>query len=290
MKPEELIDAADRMIKAEAAESAIPLLNSFLMDTDNPRVWLKLARIYLVLGEEIVARAILRNVIRRIEKPHVLYLIAAKVPFCKPLVLDSQKLLYFNIPKCGSSSFKDAILIREGEAPKQERSHFFASKFEKVLSFAEIDANYADYRKLVIIRHPRERLRSYWKRNVTEAGSLSNEAGGRRTYYGLPVRPAYDQMIANFARYRGVFLDFRHHTDSIVGYVGQNRSRLTNIFGLDELPEALKLLNLPAGLSLENMKSRGPFDGTSIDEAAESHLVDSHYHRELELFFPAGQA
>lgn len=286
MKPEELIDAADRLIKAEAAANAVPLLNSFLLDTDNPRVWLKLARVYMVLGEEIVARAILRNVIRRIEKPHVLYLIAAKVPYCKPLVLESQKLLYFNIPKCGSSSFKDAILIREGEAPKQERSHFFTSKFERVLSFSEIDENYGAYRRMVIVRHPRDRLRSYWKRNITEAGSLANEAGGRRTYYGLAVRPAYDEMVANFDRYRGVFLDFRHHTDSIVGYTGQNTSRLTDIYGLEDLPQALKLLDLPADLSLENMKSRSPFDASGINLAAESNLVEGHYRRELELYFP----
>ena len=285
---ETILKLSDQLFRSESASDAVTLLSTFLEEKDNPHAWLKLARAYMILGEEVVARAILRNVIFKINKPHVLYLIAARVPYCKPLILEDRKLIYFNIPKCGSSTLKDTILLAEGAGRHGEMSHFRASVYEKIISFKDLETQYADYQTIMVVRHPRDRLRSYWTKNLAEKESLTKEAGGRQTFYGLNPRPSYNEILANFARYRSVFLDFRHHTDSIVGYAGQQASRIKHIFPLSEISKAMDMLQLPETVEQErpwNMQSGRKFDFGTCDLELEKEVINNFYQRELSAYF-----
>ena len=94
----EVLKQANSLISAEDAEGALRLLIAFLDDRDNPEVWMKLARVYLLLGNVVVARAIYRNVVLKTPDPHIMNIIAAKIPYCKVLVLDELRIIYFNIP------------------------------------------------------------------------------------------------------------------------------------------------------------------------------------------------
>lgn len=282
----ETLKQADDFLQKEQAEQAVSILTSFLSSRDNIYVWMKLARAYQILGEELVARAIFRNVILKFPAPHIMNIIAARIPYGKPLVLDAARIIYFNIPKCGSSSLKDAILIANGEKPKQEASHFHASKYEKVLSFDTIDREYADYTSIAILRHPKKRLRSYWTKNVSILKSLVNEAGGRTSYYGLSTEPSYDEILHNFNRYRQIFLDFRHHTDSIVGYVGQKPDRIKHIFDISQTNEALRLISqrthteIPIIRNMESSKNNS--EPTNFE--FEQSVISSFYKKEIDIF------
>lgn len=285
----EVLRQADEFLRGEQAEQAMALLTKFLLEHDNPAVWMKLARAYQILGEEVVAIAILRNAVLKVRKPHIKDIIAARIPYSKPLVVDDVRLVYFNVPKCGSSSIKDAILLAAGRELKREAVHFHVSEYERVLSFDSIDHDFADYTSIAVFRHPARRLRSYWSKNISESKSLAGEARGRTSYYGLSTEPSYDMILRNFHRYRQVFADFRHHTDSIVGYVGRKRDRVKHVFDIAETDGALRLIGELHGISvppIQNMKSSGASNAPADEyEELETAVVSSFYREELALFY-----
>ena len=283
------MQAANTLIRNEKAEDARHVLGDFLEDNDHPDVWMKLAKVYRMMGETVVARSIYRNVIHKVAHPHVMEVITARIPATKALVLQDAKIIYVNIPKCGSSSIKDAVLFATKRELRRETSHFHVREYEKILPFGSLTGEYADFTKFAVIRPPRARLRSYFTKNITEAGSLVAEANGRETYYGLETRPSYGTVLANFAQYRCIFDDFRHHTDSIVGYLGQDRGRYTHLFAITETQKAIALFEGLCGGEMpviHNMKSENQDPTFSVaDVEREAALVDSVYKRELEVFF-----
>ena len=286
MELDNILKRADDFVLEQKAEAAKTLLVDFLADRDHPGVWQKLARVYQILGDEAAAMAIFRNILPKSKNPHIVDIIAARMPYGKPIALHSCKLLYYNIPKCGSSSLKDAILIAAGRTPKKESSHFHVADFEMFLPFSEIDSKYGDYTSIAIIRPPAKRLRSYWRKNVFESTSLLKEARGASTFYGLNTRPLYSDIVVNFKRYRQVFRDFRHHTDSIMGYIGISSSRVKHILDVEEVDAALKIIGDVSGASiptLHNMQSSVQLDIKPKEKELESQLISSFYSQEVKF-------
>ncbi len=285
----ELLKQASALIADEKADQARGLLSQFLEDHDRPDVWLKLAKTYRLLGDRLAARAILRNIVLKFGEPHIMDIIAARIPHTKAIVQDNLKLVYINIPKCGSSTLKDAVLVANQRELRGETSHFHVREFEKIIPFSALDGVYAGHTKLAVIRPPRDRLRSYFTKNVVEAESLVREAKGKETFYGLSTLPSYDAIVANFSAYRNIFDDFRHHTDSIVGYLGQEKKRYTHIFDISETSQAIALLKELTGADIpviHNMKSKNPDQHLQqIDLDQEAALIDSFYDREIQLYF-----
>lgn len=289
MTASEVVDRARALIADERPQDAQDVLAAFLVDQDHPGVWMVLARVYLLLDDVLAARAIFRNVVLKVQHPHIMNIIAAKIPYGKPLVLDNLRLIYFNIPKCGSSSLKDAILLAHGQERRGESSHFHVGEFEKVVPFTELRQQYKGYKTFAVVRHPRDRLRSYYARNIIKAGSLRQESGGKDSFYGLNTTPTYLEVVRQFQRYRNVFSDFRHHTDSIIGYVGLDKNRLDSVFDLPQVPDAVRLIQEASGVSMphiHNMQAaEDPVEIAAEDKSDEDMLIASFYKKEVELFF-----
>ena len=283
------LEHANTLIAEEKAEEAKAILASFLDEHDHPVVWARLAWVYRILGEPLSARAILRNVVLKLSDPHIMDIIAAKVPYTKLLALDNVKVIYVNIPKCGSSSIKDAVLVANQRDLRGETSHYHVKEFEKVVPFVSLENEYSSYTKFTVIRPPRDRLRSYFLRNITEANSLAKEAHGRASFYGLDTRPTYETLLKKFALYRNVFNDVRHHTDTTVGYLGLDKSRYTHIFGISETKNAIALLEELSGAeipAIHNMRSKE--DGESFSKVNtdfEAELIATVYKQEIERYF-----
>ncbi|MEH6721691.1 MAG: sulfotransferase family 2 domain-containing protein [Aurantimonas endophytica] len=289
MHPVETLRQADNLIEDERVEDAISLLKQFLNDRDNPHIWWKLARALTIVGEEILARSILRNVILKLPDPHILDIIAARIPVGRPHVFDDLKMIYFSIPKCGSSTIKDAFLISRGEEPRGEISHQHTHPFTKVLAFAEVYSRFSSYHIFTVVRPPRARLRSYWTKNVREAQSLKEEANGKDTFYGLRTVPSYAEVVENFHRYRSVFRDFRHHTDSLIGFTGADISGLSRIYGMSEINEAIAEIADRSKIAIpeiQNMKSeRSSFALDTRAEQLEADVISGFYETETQTFF-----
>ena len=284
-----VIKHANALIADEKAEDAKAVLCSFLDEHDHPVAWARLAWVYRVLGDPLAARAILRNVVLKLPHPHIMDIIAAKVPYTKVIVLDKIKAVYINIPKCGSSSIKDAVLLANQRELRGETSHYHVREFEKVIPFSALDGEYNGFTKFTVVRPPRDRLRSYFSKNISESHSLVKEAGGRSSFYGLDTLPSYDTLLKRFSEYRNVFDDFRHHTDTTIGYLGLEKSRYTNIFNVSETKEAIELLERLAESDMpviHNMRSKaGETSFDHIDADREAELIDSTYKKEIKVYF-----
>jgi len=285
----DILKRANHLIAEENPEEAKAVLVGFLEDHDNPALWAKLAWVYRVLGEPLGARAILRNIVLKLDHPHIMDIIAAKVPYTKIIALDDLKVVYVNIPKCGSSSIKDAVLLANQRELRGETSHYHVREFEKIVPFTALDGEYGGYTKFTVIRPPRARLRSYVAKNIIEASSLVKEAHGRSSFYGLDTRPSYDTVLKRFAEYRNVFDDFRHHTDTTIGYLGLEKGRYTHIFDVSETRKAIALLEGQGGAqmpAIHNMRSKGGDESLGqIDVDLEAELIASVYKKEIKVYF-----
>ena len=280
---------ANSLITDEKADEAKVVLTDFLEDHDHPTIWARLAHVYRILGEGLAARAILRNVVLKLAHPHIMDIVAAKIPYTKIIALENLKIVYINIPKCGSSSIKDAVLVANQRELRGETSHYHVKEFEKIVPFTAFNDEYSDYTKFTVIRPPRDRLRSYFVKNITEANSLVKEAHGRESYYGLDTRPSYDMILKKFSSYRNVFDDFRHHTDTTIGYLGLEKSRYTHIFDVSETKKAMALLMGVDGTEMpviHNMRSKGGNESLGqFDAEFETALIESTYRNEIKIYF-----
>ncbi len=287
LQPVELLKRTARPRSQGELAGAARLLEEFLRVKDNVAVWKRFGDVILQQGQEFAARAVYRNVILKFEDPHIKDIITARIPFCKPIVLDEARILYFDIPKCGSSSVKDAIIMARGGKRMGEFSHAHTNHLHKVIPFEALDTKYAHYNKIAIVRHPIARLRSYFKKNVTEAESLVDEARGEGTYFGLDTRPSYREVLVNFFAYRQHFDDFRHHTDTIVGYLGRRPERYTHLMDLLDTQVVFDLLSAALNTKIDsviNMKSP-KVDVEWIEfESAEQEIVERFYREELSVY------
>lgn len=283
------INAARALINDERLDEAIAVLEDFLRDRDGPYVWCALAQAYRMAGKDVVSRAILRSAVLQIPDPHIVDLIAARVPYTKALVIDEHKLLYVTIPKCGSSSIKDAFILASGGELQGNKSHFNVAHLTRLVSFAELDEKYADYTTMAVIREPQDRLRSYWRKNVQTENSLRQEGHSRARYYGLSTLPSYREFLSKFHDYRRVFIDCRHHTDSLIGYLGNRPQRIKHLFGMADTARAIGMIGERAGVAMpaiHNMATEAPSQSLSAKELAlESELLGTFYRAEIEAFF-----
>ena len=283
----EVLKTVDRLVfQSQNPGAAIQLLEGFLQGADDIPIWYKLARLKMMVGEDMCARAILRNIVQKMPEPHILDVIAAKVPFGRPLVFDESKIVYFGIPKAGSSTIKDALLVSQGRERRGELSHFHTRQWARSVPFAELETKYKDYYSFTVVRHPIARIRSYWTKNIRESRSLVDESRGREVFLGLSTMPEYDEILMKFRHYRAVFRDFQHHTDALPGFIGRKPSRLTQVFGMSGVGEAIAEIEKRTGQTIgfsQSMKSAGRPDISDETKQLEEKVLTQFYSEEMSL-------
>jgi hypothetical protein len=94
------------------------------------------------------------------------------------------------------------------------------------------------------------------------------------------------EIMEKFHRYRQVFVDFRHHTDTIVGYIGRSTERIHHVFDVSEVNAALKVIHDVSGVQipdLHNMRSQAQLEVGPEEKEREAQLVASFYEQETKL-------
>lgn len=268
-----VISEVQSATSSESLSDSKALCEKYLERYDRPELWMAYADILLKSGEQTIARAILRNIVHRIPNIHIKDIITAGVPYTKVVVVDSFKWIYFPIPKCASSTIKDWVSLIFKNQLFGEASHSQIGEFYRVVSFSELREKYADYEKVAVHRPAMDRVRSYFHGNIDQRKSLLKESRGKATYFGLTTNPDYEFVLDNFSNYRSVFHDFRHHTDSLVGYCGYNNRNLDRVYRMEDL-DALRIdLSERSGVELpvlHNMKGAEATTPAKIAEKEEA--------------------
>jgi len=251
-KINEITKKARQLFLNEQAEAALELLNVALREYDHVRLWRLKARILVFFDREVEATEILRRIVPMAWYPGFWELVQSGMEYSNIVSSTAHKLAYFPIPKCGSTSIQNAFAIlsgrvsEHGEVLKESFQYNLINRLDKADVFA-------DYKKILLVRSPLERIRSYYNGNIIKYGHLVRDTGGKDTHYGLKTKPDYSEFIDHFHAYRRTFLSVRNHTDPIVGFVGDDLSLFDWVGGVQETGGLIAHLSEITGMALPRL-------------------------------------
>ncbi len=230
-------------------EQAQALLAHALETSEHPRFKRIQARFYLFEGREGDAATIIKEILPKVWTPGSWELALVRSGACRAKVLKKQKVLYFPLRKCGSTSLLNMMKILTGEDARGEHVHQ-EDDTRKPVNLATMGADYPGYFSCTAVRDPIDRLLSYFHGNIVGRDHLMVEYGGKTEFYGLPTKPGLDYFLVNFVRYRQVFISVRDHTEPLVSSIGANPAVFNWIGGLGQLSDLAAKLSAHAGIEL----------------------------------------
>ena len=234
---------------AQKYEQAQVLLAQALETSDHPRFKRIQARFCLFEGRERDAETIIRDILPKIWAPGSWELALAGIGACRARVLKDQKILYFPLRKCGSTSLLNMMKIIAGEDVRGEHVHQ-EDHSRRSVNLAAMVADFPGYFTCTAVRDPIERLLSFYRGNIAGRDHLMAEYDGLKEFYGLPTKPDLDYFLANFTRYRQVFISVRDHTEPLTASIGSNLDVFDWIGGMAQLPDLSAKLSARAGIEL----------------------------------------
>ncbi|QGQ70022.1 sulfotransferase family 2 domain-containing protein [Halomonas sp. PA16-9] len=121
-------------------------------------------------------------------------------------------LLYTAIPKNGSTSLKNFILDKVYSKPDENPHSQFGNPFFESHHFSIEEKKRSQ--KVIVIRDPISRIKSYYNKNIVEERSLNFELGlddDVEEFFDLPLIPSFEIFLNKLWDYCLVFNDVLHH-------------------------------------------------------------------------------
>lgn len=254
-----------RCFHCEDYDQAKSLLATALSTSEHPRFKRIQARFSLFEGNEAEARDVIRAVLPHVWHPGSWELAVAANGMCRARVLEAQKILYFPLRKCGSTSLLNLMKLVVGEDIQGEGIH--AEDHKKIpIDLKTMATEYNGFFKCTVVRNPVDRLLSFYHGNIVARDQLMVEHDGARTFYSLPTKPDLDFFLENLTRYRQVFISVRDHTEPLVSSIGTNSSVFDWVGGLHQLSNLVAKLSAHTGVELPLRKDMAT-PGKSIPSA-----------------------
>gem|GEM_PF-6463403 len=240
---------ARALLGAEDSDAALAIVDAALAVETHIRLERLKSRLLVLEGREAEASVILARILPDVVEPGFWEL--ALTGSARSFVRKAKHhgLLYFPAPKCGSTSIRNMINILDGDASVGEYVHDQPDRYELV-DHAHMNAEFPDHKKLVIVRDPIERVRSYYFGNIEERDQLKIDVDGRDSFYGLSTKPTYDEFLDRFMDYRRVFITVRHHTEPVTSYAGADATMFDKVGSVKKLADVTEYLSDLTGISL----------------------------------------
>lgn len=229
------------LFHAQKFDAARAKLDGALAESDHPRFRRIDARFLLFEGCEAQAADVLTDIIDDVWHPGSWELAMANKKACRARELGTQKILFFPVPKCGSTSVMNVLKLIAGENVRGEDIHQEDNK-KVPIRLGALAVDYADYFTCALVREPMARLLSFYRGNIAARDQLAKHHGGSSEFYGLPTRPDQDFFVQNLKRYRQVFITARNHTEPVTSFLGKDPSIFNWIGGLNDLPQLVQQL------------------------------------------------
>ncbi|MBL4790772.1 MAG: sulfotransferase family 2 domain-containing protein [Kordiimonadaceae bacterium] len=279
------VTEARELLEAEDSGAALAVVDAALAQNTHIRLERLKSRLLVLEGRDAEAGEILSRILPEVVAPGFWEL--ALTGSARSFVRKAKHydLLYFPAPKCGSTSIRNMLNILDGEANVGEYIHDQPDRYE-LIDHNQLDEEFPDHRKLVIVRDPIERVRSYYFGNIEERDQLKIDVGGKDSFYGLSTKPSYDEFLDRFMAYRRVFITVRHHTEPATSYAGSDAGLFDKIGSVRKLAEVTEYLSDLTGVSLplvhdmQTKRSKTKPEGFS---AAEQSL-QKFYARDYSVF------
>lgn len=253
--------------------AAVARLERAVARNPAPKLREALGDLLIAAGEAERAAALFREIEAEGPLLGVSNLIHSGLPVARALVDDHARMLFIPIPKCGCSTVKNYFTAAIHGRTYGGRVHFQHPELYRHVSAEEMKTRYRDYFRFAVVRDPVERLVSYYCHNVAAADALARETMHRQRVEGLSTDPAPAEVAAHFGRYRQVFKDFRHHTDSLSAYLDPFRETLDAIFPMAGLPEVRDRVATAHGIVLEDARAMVSTAGPGRRKRAQAALA-----------------
>jgi len=234
-------------------EQANALLAQALEASEHPRFKRIQARFDLFEGREAEAATTIKNILPQIWNAGSWELALADNGCSRAWVLHDQKILYFPLRKCASTSLLNMMKILAGEENRGEHIHQEDHK-RVVVDLNKMATDYQGYFSCTVVRDPIERLMSFFHGNIVGREHLMREYDGLTEFYGLPTKPSLDYFLDNFVRYRQVFISVRDHTEPLVTSIGKRPEVFDWIGSLSKIPGLVAQLSARSGVDLPLMQ------------------------------------
>jgi hypothetical protein len=266
---------------------ACRIAEKFLLTNDNYDVWRTYAWLLIQSNQSVNAISVYRNLIKFPRRLSDWEIAEARTIFSKFVLDEKHKIVYMHIPKCGSSTIKDLIYyIHTGNLSK-EFSHSLIENFYIVINRNHLlNDEYKNWDRILVVRDPIKRLRSYYAKNIMTENSLVKECNGLTEYMGLKTRPSYSEILLRFFEYRAMFKDFRHHTNSVTSYAGNNPDIYTKIMGINEINNFIRKCSEKYNIhipSIENMKNSNEINISNSDKM-EEEMIANFYNLDYKIY------
>ena len=177
------------------------------------------------------------------------------------IFLKKHKIAYYPIPKVACTTLKDFFFRIENERKNDagvNNNYVYPIEISgkrisvhdlyPSVTFAEThSADYYDYLKFAVVRHPVERLLSCYRSRVVRYKELSSSYIEQHCPE-LPAKPdpTFEEFVYNLDVYRRIHT-IKHHTDPIVDWLGHDPNFYEKIYKFHELAEFAKLVNEMTG-------------------------------------------
>lgn len=244
----------------ERFDKARNLLDQALRESEHLRFQRIHARFLLFEGQEQAAAEALKPIIEKAWAPGSWELAIAGTGASRARILPDQKILFFPIPKCGSTSVMNVLKLILGEENRGEGVHDEDAKKSPV-KLAQVPTKFAGYFSAALVRAPMDRIWSFYHGNIAARDQLAKHHDGANHFYGMSTRPDWDTFIADLPRYRQVFITARNHTEPVTSFLGTDASLFSWIGGLTDLPELVGKLSDHTGKKLPLLSEMKSPDG-----------------------------
>ena len=241
---------------------------------------------YVNLGQPVVARSIFRDCYESYGRLHVTNLNYARIQATTALVDHDKKLLYIPLPKCGSSTIKNYFTFARFGKMYGEFVHFKHGEMYQIITATDLATKFRDYKKFTVVRDPISRIVSYFTSNVVNR-ALRREAHGCETFMGLSTTPGPRVVARHFHHYRQMFVDFRHHTDAMSGYLRDMLPHLDSVFKMSDLPQIRQLLSESYSVEIPDEKAMVTRNGSNLTDLCKEEFqkYTDFYSEDYARFF-----
>lgn len=269
---------------AEELPAAKELLAEALATSRHPRFRRIQARFMLLEGDEAGAGALLKSLVPEIWQIGAWEYALAGAVDTLAVRNDDQKIIFFPIRKCASTSMLNVMRALDGGASRGEHIHQELDA-QRVVQLKDLMGPFADYFKCALVRDPLERLMSYYFGNIAGRDHLVVETGGKDSFYGLETRPSLASFIDQFDRYRQVFVTVRNHTEPVISFIGRRPEELTWIGNVADLKELIDRLEARTGRTLPRPRDMAsPRQAASKDAAQQVEPLRRFYAEDYKLY------
>jgi len=241
-----LAGARHSFLEDERLDDAIAQLEVFGANR-HPRLSRYLARLYFAAGDDLAAARMMTSNIRYIFEPGQWGFSVAGTDHSRVIAAPAHALVFFPIPKSGSTSLTNLFAALNGNDPRGEHVLEDHSQY-KMVSRADLHETRPALRSLACVRDPLVRLQSFYQGNIVERDHLAVHAPGKASFFGLDLKPDFQTFIDNLDVYKRFFMTVWHHAAPTTTFLGTAPERISDIVSMSELDALIRATRDQHGL------------------------------------------